>query len=297
MKPVYTCSVSKLDYFHKVFFRTDEDKPWIDEQSFLDTLQGKFIQRPEAKYGEAFHAIIDGEAERGAVKVDQDIIPGFKYKEIFIPDAQADKAVQYGAQHAAGIAELAVSKRYETRNATYIVTGRLDRLIGDWIRDCKTKYGQIDIQGDYLDSYQHRFYLDILPGVTAFWYDLFQVSGFSEVKDCLTAKIKPVEPFCVTRYPELSTDVQTCVEEFDSYIQLKGLTQWVEVSPWSRVAKEYKLFEGMVWDDSTVLMCGKYKGKTLAECGEYLQWLAANQGKHIVLPVGLKSYMKGRGLI
>lgn len=293
-KPIYTVSVSKLDAFDKFVHRqTEDNEQYNNEQTFLATLMGKFVQIDHAKYGECFHAIVEGIAQR-VLLTGEKPQQVYKYKEVMIPDAQAQHAIDYGARHAGGISELAVSKRYSTRWCDLIVTGRLDKLIGNWIRDCKTKYSSPDMQEDYIDSAQWKFYLDMMD-LDVFWYDVFQVSGFNALSDMLTAKIKPLEPMYCVRYPELPEDIQSVMEEFVEYVQFKNLQQWIEVSPISTVSREYKLHEGYVWNDETILSFGKHRGKCLAhpEVQQYLQWLNSTQ----VLPADLKTYMKSKKLI
>lgn len=294
-RPTYSVSVSKIDSFHKFIHRANEDnEAWNNEANFLATLRGEFKQLESAKYGECFHAIIEGTAKHGNFEINGsgDVTDGYLWKGILIPEAQAQHAIAYREAHTLGVPEVPVIKKYWTKDFDLIVTGKVDRLIGNWIRDTKTKYSSPDIQEDYIDSMQWRLYLEML-GLDTFWYDIFQVSGYKEASDCLKAKIKPLEPLMLKRYPDMPQDCQSAVQELADYLTFKNLLHLVEISIIDPKAKEFGLYQDLTWCDSTVLNFGKHRNKTLAEVPQYLQWLYANKP----LPAGLKEYIKGKGLV
>lgn len=296
-RPTYSISVSKIDSFHKFAHRqTEDNESWNTEANFLATLRGEFRQIESAKYGECFHAIIEGTAMpcNHVIAVqghEEETIGGYQWKDIFIPDSQAQHAIAYREAHALGVPEFSVTKKYWTKDFDLIVTGKVDRLIGNWIRDTKTKYSSPDIQEDYINSMQWRFYLEMLE-LDTFWYDIFQVGGYEVAADCLKAKIKPLEPLMLKRYPDMSGECQSAIQGLADYLTFKNLLHLVEVSIIDPRAKELGLYQDLVWDDNLVLNFGKHRGKTLAEVPQYLQWLYANKP----LPDGLKAYMQEKGL-
>lgn len=295
-RPTYSVSVSKIDSFHKYLHRqTEDNESWNNEANFLATLRGEFKQLESAKYGECFHAIIEGTAKRCNIKQTEPyntLIFGYQWKDIFIPDDQAQHAIAYREAHALGVPEVSVTKKYWTKDFDLIVIAKVDRLIGNWIRDTKTKYSSPDIQEDYIDSMQWKFYLEMLV-LDTFWYDIFQVSGYKEASDCLKAKIKPLEPLMLKRYPDMPGECQSAVQELADYLTFKNLLHLVEISIIDTKAKEFGLYQDIIWDDNLVLNFGKHRGKTLAEVPQYLQWLYANKP----LPAGLKQYIKEKGLV
>lgn len=302
MEKVFTASVSKLDSFHKAFHRqTEKNESWNTEEAFIATLKGQFKQIESAKYGECFHAIIEGVASECIEDVSTvakggetitTAVHGFKYKNVFIPMKQAQHAIDYRNAHPLMSHEVPIHKSYKTKFGTLIVTGKLDGLEGLQIRDAKTKYGQVDIQGDYVESFQWRCYLDMLQ-LDMFYYDVFVVKGYETVVDSPFARITPLEEMYCARYPTLAEDVQGLAHEFMDYICFKGFEDLVTVSPISSVAREYGLYQDMIWTDDTIFTFGKWKGKRLADAPQYLQWLYSNQP----LPANLLVYLKSKNLI
>lgn len=298
MEKVFTASVSKLDSFHKAFHRqTEKNESWNTETNFIATLKGQFKQIESAKYGECFHAIIEGTAKENVIILKNPEgenygVHGYQWKEVFIPMKQAQHALDYRRAHPLMSHEVPIHKAYKTKFGTLIVTGKLDGLEGLQIRDAKTKYGQVDIQGDYVESYQWRYYLDMLQ-LDMFYYDVFVVKGYERVSDAPFARITPLEEMYCARYPQMAEDVQGLAHEFMDYITFKGFEDLVSVSPISSVAREYGLYQDMVWTDDTIFTFGKWKGKRLADAPQYLQWLYSNQP----LPANLVVYLKSKNLI
>lgn len=297
MKPVYTISVSKVEAFHKwVARQTEDNEAFNNEESFLATLMGKFVQIDHAKYGECFHAIVEGTATHEIYRPNEPdpdgTWGGWKYKEVIIPDSQGRHAVDYRNAHPYMTKELPVSKLYHLRDCDLIITGRIDGLEGNVLRDTKTKYSNPDIMEDYIQSIQWKFYLDIMA-MDTLMFDIFQVSGFKSIADCLTAKIKPWEPLPVKRYPTMTQDITEAMEDLMEYLRFKNLLEYVVIPQISPVAVQYGIYKDLKWSDSTTLNFGKHRGKTLAEVPQYLQWLYTNKA----LPAGLKEYMKLKNLI
>lgn len=293
IRPTYTISVSKIELFNKFLHRqTEDNEMYNNEANFLATLRGEFKQLPSARYGDCFHAIIEGKAQYSFDYLDEKEIRGWKFGEVLIPEAQAKHAIGYRQAHDLSTDEIPLSKLYRTNDFDIIVTGRVDKLEGNWIRDAKTKYSSPDMQEDYIDSLQWRFYLDML-GLDVFFFDIFQISGFKEVKDCLTAKIKPLEPLMCKRYPTMKQDVEYALQELANYLQFKGLLGYAEIPITSPLVKDYNLYPDLSWSDDTVLNFGKHRGKRLGDVPQYLQWLYSNKP----LPVGMKQYMREKGLV
>lgn len=298
MRPTYTISVSKVEAFDKWTSRqTEENEQFNNEDTFLQTLKGVFVQIDHAKYGECFHAIVEGTAIYWTMHDTNDVNSPAGYTcgpkgEAFIPDSQAKHAIEYRNAHPYMTKELPINKLYHLRDCDLIITGRIDGIEGNWLRDTKTKYSNPDVVEDYYNALHWKFYLDMM-GMDMLFFDIFQVSGFKTIKDCLTAKIKPWEPLPVKRYPTLERDITEAMEDLIEYLTFKNLLDWITVPQISPVAQEYGLYKDLQWNDQTRLNFGKHKGKTLAEIPQYLQWLYSNKP----LPAGLKQYMLTKNLI
>lgn len=165
-------SVTTLEKFRRYMC---EASPFDTEESLLESLRGEFTGNDKTKTGGAFHQIIEGDYTRREdnliyVKSEKD-----KTEFLFHPD-QAEPALQYRKDHPFMVHEMKVSKVYQTSRTEIQVTGRVDGAEGLAIRDAKTKFRPFTVS-DYLNSFQWRYYLDMLDS-EVFYYDIFEVVGF-----------------------------------------------------------------------------------------------------------------------
>jgi len=93
-----------------------------------------------------------------------------------------------------------------------LVRGRSDVLDGNIVRDFKLRIGPLDADKaeGYLDSYQWRFYLDML-GADRFEYKVFEATETEERHVYLVRDLHTITQF---RYPELHED---CVKLASRY--------------------------------------------------------------------------------
>lgn len=252
-KPLYTASVSKIEAFRKLIEESSDDNAsWNNEENLILTLKGLRESGDKAKYGHAFHAIIEHPTAY-RIEPEQDdfttIASGADVLPLDLPDTylvegikfsadQAKPAIEYSLAHPLMQKEIPAYKIYSTKHFDLMVTMRVDGLEGVTVRDAKTKYSTVNMQ-EYIRSSQWKFYIDCLD-LDIFFYDVFQVSRFDTLADAHKAVIKPLEPMQLVRYPNMSMDIQMLLEGFADYIVRKGFQDLVQVIPNSHVDIELK---------------------------------------------------------
>jgi hypothetical protein len=188
------------------------------EQSLLESLMGIFKGNDKTMVGEGFHKIIEGDFQKTR--------KGVMANEILFTREQAQVALDYKASHRFMIHEISIAKAYHTGYFPIQVSGRVDGTEGFNIHDTKTKFRSVDYQ-EYIDSCQWKFYLDML-GVDVFYYDLFEVQGFTELGGepyALHPEVKFVahEPLQCIRYGDMVGDIQSILTSFLEYLHSKSL--------------------------------------------------------------------------
>jgi hypothetical protein len=183
------------------------------EEELIQTIKGIFIGNDLTDIGGAYHKIIEGEATV--------MTTGLVADNIFFTTAQALAALDFKARHKNLVHEVPVKKVYETSFGPILITGRVDGLDGREIQDTKCKFGFIDFQ-QYLDSYQWRFYEDMLD-LDLLYYDVFEVRGFEEFGAGIPRTLPDVtfqlhDRLPCNRYSQLHDDCRSMVEDFLGYI-------------------------------------------------------------------------------
>lgn len=206
---MYTVRVTTLEKYRR--FRDEETETYDTEQSVIDTLFGAFAGNDLTVIGEDFHRIIEtGDYNRNkAVFNDSQIITAINHRNDLIPF----------------IAEVSGKKVYQTCLGELMVTGRMDVLQGNVIRDTKTKFSNPTMY-DYYRSYQWRLYLDMF-GLDRFVYDIFEFSGHDGT-DVSKYELKQHEPFVCVSYNRMHQDIQTLLNDFMSWIDLRNLYHLIQ---------------------------------------------------------------------
>lgn len=223
MNKIYTCRVTNIEAFRQFITAGDEDeKPWINEPSLINTLKGIESFNVKADYGTAGHSIIENAAKYRTNT-------GYQVKDFTFTEAQAKPMINHAQEHAMWTREVPLSKLYHLPKFDIILTGTTDAIEGCQLRDTKFKFGSFDVQ-DFVDSIQWRLYLDMV-GLDIFWYDFFRVKGFKTMADCGKAVIDDVESMMVKRYEGMDGDIMEVLNEFADYITFKGFTDLIEITP------------------------------------------------------------------
>lgn len=207
---MYRVSVTNLEKFRRML---DSVTDYDTEQALVDSLSGKFVRNDKMKLGAAFHKIIEDGYPSGKPIAVEGII--------FNAD-QAAPAINYRNAHPGMVHEVPVSKIYHTSRTSFVVGGRADGIEGIRVRDAKTKFMHPG-WGEYYNSYQWRFYLDMLMA-SEFYYDVFEIRGYKELKrdGSFEADIVAHEPFQCLWYQNLEQDVQNLMNEFAAFIDSRN---------------------------------------------------------------------------
>lgn len=207
---MYKISVTVLEKFRRYM---TEASQYDTEEALIESIKGVFLGNDKTKTGGAFHKLIEGDyRNEGSFCIADDIA--------FLPD-QAEPAFEFKQKHPLMVHEISVFKDYIVGPHSIRVTGRVDGLDGINIHDSKTKFRSIKYQ-EYLDSYQWRYYLDILE-LDNFYYQLFEVIGFESLCGSVPHKLPgvlfiPHEPLQCLRYKGMETDCLNLIIEFMTYI-------------------------------------------------------------------------------
>ena len=115
-----------------------------------------------------------------------------------------------------------VSKHYEIGNFRVKVLGKVDAIHGRKVIDWKTTGKGIEAD-KYLDSYQWRFYLDMLPGYDLFRYEVFRLSRPSSRGVDVIDQAR----FDVSRYPGMGVDVHDALADWLGFLMELERAEWI----------------------------------------------------------------------
>lgn len=200
--------------------------PRDTEEELLESIKGTFEGNDMTDIGEAYHEVIEGKAQ----VVDDGVVAN----NIFLTASQIAPALEFRNRHKHMIHEIPVTKIYQTRFGDILVSGRIDGQEGLETEDKKCKFRPPNFQ-EYSDSYQWRYYLDML-GNNTFFYDLFEVQGFKGFGPG-TPRTLPGVSFhahdrlqCV-RYLRMTDDCLAMLNDFLDYIELRNLWSHLKKVP------------------------------------------------------------------
>ena len=211
-----------------------------NEEELIQSIKGIFKGNEMTVVGEAYHKIIEGEAivlDNGLlVELERD---GAITRFFFTPE-QVEPALAFRDRHPHMIHEIPVSKVYQTKYGPIELRGRVDGQEGLETEDKKCKFSPVHDQ-DYIDSFQWRYYLDMLVTDT-FFYDVFEVRGYQGIVsgpyDPETGPIYQIpgasfhahDRIPCHRYAYLGYDCLTMLNDFLDYIELRQLWNFLKKS-------------------------------------------------------------------
>lgn len=220
-------SVSKIEYFRLFIDKCEQERlfgsdEFISGEDMINNIKGLSKRSKHGELGIAFHEIIQdphralGEycRHRGAKDADFGFLASngivFPYKSIVDCYGNIDYKYPF---------EVPDSKEYQVDGEIITVTCRVDQLKLRSVLDLKAIFRPFDFEKFY-NSYQWRFYLDIL-GADFFWYDVFQFNDNTlELND-------NVEPFYFLPYANMASDIYELIDEFLFFIHKNKLEQFI----------------------------------------------------------------------
>lgn len=209
-------SVTHLETFRR--FR-DGATEWDTEQKVIDAISGEFKGNDYTNIGSAFHSIIENfgtKNEHGPESI-------LKTFGVVLSQKQAEIAMDHACDLQTFVPEVKLTKKYETKIGTIILTGVADVLKGNTIRDTKCKFSPPKLT-EYYDSCQWKFYLSIF-GLEWFYYDIFEFVGYKREMGRNVADLELIkhEPFGCFAYVGMESDLQTLVDDFIEWITFRNL--------------------------------------------------------------------------
>ncbi len=199
------------------------------EERLLETLSGRFEGNEYTRIGTAFHSIVEnGEA---AYRVaDGGMVIEVDGYAVLMDGLQVATAMAYRGELYGTIHEVPIGMEFADGLFPLWVSGRIDLLQGNDIRDIKTKYSH-GVASDYIDSAQWRLYLQ-MTGADRFYFDVFEFDKYDKAKhglDVRGLRLTRTDPIECLRYERMEQDNRQLVDEFREYIMHKNLIDILKI--------------------------------------------------------------------
>jgi hypothetical protein len=221
-------SVTSLEAFRRYISNAS---PFDTEERLLEVLSGAFTGNEYTRIGTAFHSLVENGIPAISESNDaQDaMIYGDTYN-VWMDANQVQIALNYRKTIQGAIHEVPIGMDFPDGRFPIHVSGRIDLLHGNDIRDIKTKYSHGEA-GDYIDSAQWRLYLQ-MTGADRFYFDVFEFSGYDKTKhglDVRGLKLTRTDPIECLRYGAMEQDNRQLVDEFREYVHTKNLYHLLKI--------------------------------------------------------------------
>lgn len=221
---MYQVSVTALEKFRRFLYGVSS---YDTEESVIELLSGKFIPTTKTKVGSAFHKII----ECGNSIIENNIVAIDNEQIIFSPH-QVEQALTYRNNLPEAFHEIEIDKVYNSSSLGPIkVKGRTDLIFGWYVIDVKTKlfsYNKAIRDNEYTNSYQWRYYLDMLE-LPYFIYDIFIINKYKEEMelDLTSCDIIKYPSITCSSYDRLEDDCIKLINEFTNWICKRKLSNLI----------------------------------------------------------------------
>jgi hypothetical protein len=203
----------------ETFRRYRDDVIGSSEQQVVDSISGLFLGNDKTNIGSAFHWIVENNSADVAT-FDKILFDKFGAK---LSDEQKHLALSHAKNLGVFTPEIRLNKTFKTDFGAFTLSGQMDALQGNTIRDNKVTFSPVDMQ-KYADSYQWRLYLSIFE-LDRFLYDVFEVVDYKEEmgRDITSCKIIQHEPFECLRYENMETDIENLLYSFCRWVDYRDL--------------------------------------------------------------------------
>ena len=209
-------SATDLDGYQ--FFRGSD---YLSLDDYIRRLRREDEPGPEAMAGIKFHTAL----QRQATPREGYDPPGYWVKTLGSLEGPTITHVYYLpdkieiALPLPTLTEMWIERVFTLPNGREVeVKGRVDAVHGREITDYKTTK-RIDVES-YMEAWQWRIYLAMMPEMETFRYDVFQLEPLkSRGKPYKEYSVKTYEKVTMRRYGNLEADVVKAIDEYDQFLQ------------------------------------------------------------------------------
>ena len=195
---------------YRLFMQPDQD--WMPEDELLATIRGEFAGNHRVWLGQAFGSVLE-HPERYQVQGGYRVQPRGCSEVFALGDDAMAPALQLIDRPRTVFEAKAIGKY-----AGHDVVAKADQIVGAHVTETKATLSPFDFE-KYATGYQWRFLLDIFqaPLVTYHVFCLFESAQNGVIE------LRGIETFNLFPYAELRRDCEALVQEFEAYVDAKGL--------------------------------------------------------------------------
>jgi hypothetical protein len=207
---------TQLEKFRRFICEASE---FETEESLMETLTGKFEGNEYTRIGTAFHKVIEIGTIETSCKLNTS-----GYNVIFNPNHLAI-ALAYKQSIKGCFHEIRANKVYDINGTKINVSGGADVVLGNQIRDIKTKYSPLKSISDYTDSVQWKLYCDIFE-LPEFYFDVFEFKGYDKEKhgyDVSGLALVKHDPIHCIEYSGMQKDIHVLLTEFLNFVKFRKI--------------------------------------------------------------------------
>lgn len=190
----------------------------MPEEELIASIKGEFKPSPRMLLGRALHEVIETPERYRTEDELYRHTTGYAFSPLMVDECR-------GYFNLSGLWEVKSTKGYVIGRDVVTVVAKVDQLDGAWIRENKVTLGTFDFD-KYERSYQWRFYLDVFD---AAWVD-YTVFCVSE-SDGGVIDLRSVNQFRLYPYLDLHGDCVELLRQFVSYVDMRGLRQYLTPQP------------------------------------------------------------------
>ena len=216
--------VTTLEKFRRYI---EEVNDYETEESLMEALSGSFTGNEYTRIGTAFHKIVEcgdisekhiiGSETASIVKIDD-------FSVVF-NKSHVDIALSYKNEIRGCFHEIRGEKVYNINGAEINISGGADVVLGNQIRDIKTKYSYMKSISDYTDSVQWKLYCDIFE-LPEFYFDVFEFKGYDKEKNKYNVsglQLVRHEPIHCLSYEGMVKDIEILLAQFLDYVKFRNI--------------------------------------------------------------------------
>lgn len=214
--------VTQLEKFRRFIDEVSESET---EQSLMDVLTGDFTGNEYSRIGTAFHKIV----ECGDIREDYRIVM-IDNKAIYFNQSQISTALIYKESIKGCFHEVRTNKIYSVNGIDLNISGCADVILGNQIRDIKTKYSYMKSITDYTDSIQWKLYCDIFE-LPEFYFDVFEFKGYNKELhgyDVSGLTLFKHEPIHCIEYSSMQSDINYLLTEFMNFVKFRKIEKYFQ---------------------------------------------------------------------